>query len=348
VRRQIPELPGIKPVVIETQQHEVRCPHCQPLNRGTLPEGLEAERYFGPRLEGTVVYLKHRQPLSYERIVETLQFGSLLSEGGVAALIARAGPPAPSPASVIKQEVITSSVIKSDETSARVSGRHWGQWVFIGASAVYPRIAPHRTAEGIKDVMGPMVAEAWVCDCFSAQLKAPTKVFQLCLQLQWRDLQRVIDRRPRWTWAKAVQKLGREAIPLNPRFYCPQPELTLNGSRRCARELGNRLNALLEQKLSSQEARKLQARYTLHRDKLLTFLYYPDVPPTNNQSEQALRTSVIHRKVTNGFRSNWGAQTYADLQSVIATAKLKGQRVLKVLVNLMGTPVLQFLATSPP
>jgi transposase len=80
----------------------------------------------------------------------------------------------------------------------------------------------------------------------------------------------------------------------------------------------------------------------------LTFLYCPDVPPTNNQSEQALRTSVIRRKVTNGFRSNWGAQTYADLQSILATAKLKGQRVLEVLVNLMGTPVIQFLATSPP
>jgi transposase len=47
----------------------------------------------------------------------------------------------------------------------------------------------------------------------------------------------------------------------------------------------------------------LQNRFRLHREKLLTFLDYPDVPPTNNASEQAIRTSVIHRKVTNGFRS---------------------------------------------
>src|SRR5262245_55315877 len=83
-------------------------------------------------------------------------------------------------------------------------------------------------------------------------------------------------------------------------------------------------------------------------DKLLTFLYYPGVPPTNNQSEQALRTSVIHRKVTNGFRSDWGANAYANLLSVIATAKIKGQRVFETLANLMGCPVLQFLEASSP
>ena len=84
------------------------------------------------------------------------------------------------------------------------------------------------------------------------------------------------------------------------------------------------------------------------RDKLLPFLYYPEVPPTNNQSEQALRPSVIHRKVTNGLRSEWGAQAYADLQSIIATAKLKGQKVFELLINLMGTPVLYFLEASSP
>jgi hypothetical protein len=52
---------------------------------------------------------------------------------------------------------------------------------------------------------------------------------------------------------------------------------------------------------------------------------------------------VIHRKVTNGFRSDWVAKAYTDLPSVIATSKIKGQRVFQVLVDLMGRPVLQFL-----
>ena len=83
-------------------------------------------------------------------------------------------------------------------------------------------------------------------------------------------------------------------------------------------------------------------------EKLLQFLSYPGVPPTNNQSEQALRTSVIHRKVTNGFRSGWGANAYANLLSVIATSKIKGQRVFETLINLMGRPVLQYFDASYP
>lgn len=64
VRRQFTELPPVKPVVMETRQHEVVCPACQRVTRGVLPPGLEAGRSFGPRLEATGVYLKHEQHLS--------------------------------------------------------------------------------------------------------------------------------------------------------------------------------------------------------------------------------------------------------------------------------------------
>src|SRR5215475_11369107 len=350
VHRQVTELPEFNPVVIETQQHEVVCPHCQCLNRGQLPEGLEADRYFGPRLEAAVVFLKHQQHLSYERIVQTLRelFGIELSEGGIASIIARAGARASVAAADIKQQVISSPVIKSDETSARVSGRNFWHWVFIGASTVYHQIVPRRNAKVIEDLMGQSYAEVWVCDCFGAQLKAPTRVFQLCLQHQLRDLQRMLDQPGGSLWAAKMQKLFREAIHLNNRFDCPEPQLTLSGFMRRVSEIENDLDALLKRGLAGHEERRLQNRYLLHREKLLQFLYYPGVPPTNNQSEQALRTSVIHRKVTNGFRSDWGANAYADLLSVIATSKIKGQRVFETLVDLMGHPVLPYLDPSSP
>jgi hypothetical protein len=71
-RRQITEIQEIKPFVIETRQHHVTCPHCQPLNRVPLPPGLEAECLFGPQLEATVVWYKQKQLMSYERLVVTL------------------------------------------------------------------------------------------------------------------------------------------------------------------------------------------------------------------------------------------------------------------------------------
>jgi len=61
------------------------------------------------------------------------------------------------------------------------------------------------------------------------------------------------------------------------------------------------------------------------------------VPPTNNVSERALRPSVIFRKVTNGFRSEWGAQTYAVFRSVVSTAKLHKRSVLEDLRRVLDT-----------
>jgi transposase len=39
---------------------------------------------------------------------------------------------------------------------------------------------------------------------------------------------------------------------------------------------------------------------------------------------------VIFRKVTNGFRCDWGAETYAAFRSVVSTAKANGASVLQV------------------
>ncbi len=57
----------------------------------------------------------------------------------------------------------------------------------------------------------------------------------------------------------------------------------------------------------------------------------------NNACERALRPSVIFRKVTNGFRSEWGAHTYAAFRSVVSTAKVNGRSVLDDLRAVLAT-----------
>jgi len=349
IRRQVTEIPPVKPFVIETQQHEVLCPHCQQLNRGLLPEGLEADRFFGPNLAARVVYYKQTQHLSYERIVATLRdlYGVSLSEGGIAAILRRAGECAQPVAEQIKERVIADRIIKSDETSARIKGRNWWQWVFVGLSGVYHHIGPTRSAAEIRAVLGERTVETWVCDCFKAQLKAPAKEFQLCLAHQLRDLERVIEMFPKQSWAKALKRFFQRAIHLRHRFQRTEA-MTLSGYVRRAFQLESELDELLSRPVHNQAARNLKERFQTHRDKLLVFLHDPDVPPTNNESERALRTSVIHRKVTNGFRSEWGAKAYAALQSVIATARLRGENIFDALVKLMGKPIDRYLQPSNP
>ena len=69
------------------------------------------------------------------RVVDDL-CGVELSEGGVACILERAGEAAQPPAAQIGQQVQQSEVIGSDETSARVQGKNWWQWVFRSEAGV--------------------------------------------------------------------------------------------------------------------------------------------------------------------------------------------------------------------
>jgi transposase len=298
-------------------------------------------------LEATVIYYKQEQHLSYERIAETMRelCGIELSEGGINAILRRGGEAAQPEADKIGAAVAQSEIIGSDETSARVGGRNWWQWVFRSTAGIVHLIAPTRGAQVIRQFMGGCCAECWVSDCYSSQLLAPAKYRQLCLAHQRRDLERVIEQDAQLSWPIEMQELFGEAIHLWKRFSLAD-ELTLTGYLRRVTEIENRLDQLLAQDQTGTVAQKLSERYLKHRDDLLVFLRYPGVPPDNNACERALRPSVIHRKVTNGFRSEWAAKGYAALETVLETAKLQGRRVFEVLVELMGKPVLYYLGTS--
>ena len=49
----------------------------------------------------------------------------------------------------------------------------------------------------------------------------------------------------------------------------------------------------------------------------------PEVEPTNNRAERALRPSVIYRKVSGGTRSSSGTKAYDRLFSIFYTQKLR-------------------------
>jgi len=86
-----------------------------------------------------------------------------------------------------------------------------------------------------------------------------------------------------------------------------------------------------------EPGRKLCKRIAANRGHLFVFVTNRSVPFTNNVSERNLRPSVIFRNVTNGFRCEWGAETYAAFRSVVSTAKANRAPVLAVLQFVLAT-----------
>nr|WP_254843169.1 transposase [Deinococcus marmoris] len=72
-----------------------------------------------------------------------------------------------------------------------------------------------------------------------------------------------------------------------------------------------------------------------HRQgRLLHFLIDPEIPPTNNAAERALRSVVMARKVSQCSKNLLGATTYTRIKSVVETARLRGEDPVAVLMAL--------------
>ena len=103
-------------------------------------------------------------------------------------------------------------------------------------------------------------------------------------------------------------------------------------------DLDRRLDRIMAAIPIGEPGRKLHKRMLANRGHLFMFVTRRDVPYTNNVSERHLRPSVIFRKVTNGFRCEWGAETYAAFRSVVSTAKANRASVLDTVRFVLSAP----------
>jgi len=332
-RHQIVDLPPMRPIVREVVRYGRFCVSCGNYQRATSPIGYERGRVFGPNLEGLVLYLHYAHPLSYERVQTILSdmIGLKLGIGTLVNIVKRAQERLQQGAEGIRERVQQQKVIGSDETGARVGGQSQWQWVFQTPKWVYYTIRPSRATQVITDVMANAQPQVWVSDVYSAQMKHPATQYQICLAHQLRDLQYVMDA-DGCTWASDVQALFRRAIHL----HNLRDKLTTRRFELLAQACTWKLEKLLASEPLSQDSQRLWRRFHKHRSALLFFLDRDDVPPTNNASEQALRNSVIYRKVTGGFRTDWGATLYANLLSLLETARRQARSVFEILTSVFA------------
>lgn len=311
------ELPAVQPVVTRVVLYGGQCPCCRAAFLAPAPAGLEPGSPFGASVVAMAVYLRTTHAIGFERLAATFGhlFGLTISEGALVSMIERAKPRFEAAAAAILAQLRQARVICSDETSARVRGRNWWQWVFQNAALCLHVIRPSRAADVPKAVLDGHRPAVWVSDLFSAQ-RAHGFDWQICLAHQLRDLTFAIEAGDD-IFAPRLKRLLLRAIAISHRRAALAPA-TLEQYRY---QLERRLDAIMVLQPTTRDGCRLRKRYMAERAHLFTFVTDLDVPPTNNGSERDLRPSVIYRKVTNGFRSAWGADAYAAVRSIIDTAR---------------------------
>jgi transposase len=325
------ELPPVRPDVTQIRLFGGRCGCCGERVTAEAPSGLEQGSPFGHSIAAMVVYLHYAHAIGMERLALLMNelFSLSISEGAISNILARAREPLLDATAAIEKvvlatllRVLSRPVVCSDETSVRVKGKNWWEWVFVTTVAVLHVIKPSRAKAVATALFGAIQPEVWVSDMLGSQ-RGHGVMWQVCLAHLLRDAKYAVEcgdtafSAPfRWLLLRAIA-IGRRRETLK--------DTTL---KQYLYDLDRRLDRILGVVPIGEPGRKLHKRMLANRAHLFVFMSNRAVPPTNNISERHLRPSVIFRKVTNGFRCEWGAQTYAAFRSVVSTAKANRASVL--------------------
>ena len=175
-----------------------------------------------------------------------------------------------------------------------------------------------RGAAVVAEVLGGHSPALWVSDLYSAQ-QGHAEAWQVCLAHQLRDCAYAIEAGDA-VFAPPMKALLLRAVVLARRRH----DLAESTRRDYRRRLDRALDAVMALAPVNREGLRLRRRYAKVRDHLFTFLDHPEVAADNNSSERELRPTATYRKVTGGFRSDWGADLFAAVRSVIGTAARRG------------------------
>jgi transposase len=319
------EIPAITPEVTRVTLLGGVCPCCGKRFKAAPPADLAPGSPFGANLRAFVIYLRSVQGIALARLVVVLHdlFGLDISEGALVAILDDIRPAFAAQTSAIKARLLSGTALACDETGVRVGKANWWLWVFHhGLDAVFVA-DPHRSKAVVKDFLGDWRPQFWLSDRLGSQRGWAKRGHQVCLAHLIRDVQYAQDAGDA-IFAPGMKGLLKRACALGRR----RDRLADSTLKVYEADLEKRLDRLLALQPVASAGKKMQRVIKRFRQHLLVFMANRHIEPTNNGSERALRPCAVYRKITNGFRSEWGARLYADIRSVVETAPRRGLRAI--------------------
>jgi transposase len=345
-KRQVFDLPEPRLEVTEHQASIYRCEHCRGRTKAAFPEGVTSPVQYGQRVKATAVYLNVQQLIPEDRVAQAMNdlFGAgLLCPASLVAWGERMADQLTPFAAHIDALAARARVRHLDETGFRVGGKT--QWLHTASTDA---LTSYRVSDKRGALPKGLIGGVIVHDHFKSYYTLPHVAHALCNAHHLRELKALIEiEKEQWAWQMRnllldANKAVREAAGLG------QSAL----STPVLRSLIKRYNAIVRRGLAFHRKQKPLARPAgargaiahrpghnllrrLHKFKsdVLRFVYDFAVPFTNNLAEQDLRMMKVKMKISGGFRTMAGAQTFACLRSVISTARKQGWNILQTLLS---------------
>lgn len=354
--RQVFDLPAIRLIVTEHRIEKQRCSECGETVTAPFPVGVNAPVQYGEKVRATALYLGAYQLLPYARLAELFSdlFTCPLSAGTLANFVKRGGTDAKNAIAPVREALAESEVAHADETGCRVEGKLQWLHVFSSLRLTSYHIDAKRGWEGMTraGLLGRYEGKL-IHDFLSGYYKFSCRHF-LCGAHLLRELIYLHEELGQ-AWASDMIELLLEAKKLRDRDdarteksrrvigeetrqrirmrYCeivleglsanPEPP-PLAKPKRGRVKRSKALNLLI----------RLEERY----EEVMGFFEYQGIPFDNNLAERDLRMMKTQEKISGTFRAASHAEHFADLRSVISTARKQSRNLFQTLEWMIRSP----------
>jgi transposase len=345
--RQVFDLPPLRCEVTEHRVLEVPCT-CGKVHRGTFPAAVSAPVQYGPHSKAAVVQLTHHHMLPLARTGELMGdlFGLPMSDATVLAIQAEAQERLAPTVAAIGEALTRAPVAHADETGMNVAGKP--HWLHVLATPLLTWLGAHpNRGKKAFDAFGLLIvfAGTLIHDGWRPYRELACK-HGLCNAHHLRELTYVFEQMGQ-AWAKclidllvaACHEVAAAGAPLSAEriahYRAAYDQILTTGEAANPRAPPSGKRGRTKQ----SKALNLIDRLRLYADDVWRFMTDPGVPFTNNLGEQAVRMPKVKQKVSGGFRTPGGLDTFCTIRSYLATLHKQEANLFHALtLTFQGSP----------
>ena len=223
----------------------------------------------------------------------------------------------------IHNKIITSDIVGLDETTFPIDGKMGWMWVARTKTEAHYSLEYSRGSKILKKhwkrFSGILVSDGYV----SYRIVFFANIRQRCTAHLQREAKHLAIRKSKHK--SSVILYGKFSDILHrARMYSAQ-EYSEKQRRRHAKDLLKQTDCIMEQYLTGDiEMIQFGHKLKTARNSLFTFVKYPNVPSTNNDTENSVRKCIMQRNVRGQMKSNQGMRMLSVFLTCFETWRIRG------------------------
>jgi transposase len=343
-RRQVFEIPVIKPHVIEYQIFSGQCSCCAAKIRGVLPKDAPSGM-LGPIAQATIALFSGKYHLSKRDIQEFFSdyFGLSISVGTVCNAEQQVSAALEKPYEEVAAAVKTEAVLAADETGHKIAGKQGWMWLVLSSFHAVFFARSSRSKKVAQEILGDCFSGILISDRYNGYIWVSRR--QLCWAHLIRDLNKLADA------GGLASKFACPILIYVQRMFSIWHRFRENQIDRAQLQeemhpIRSEIEKRLEQGKTTPLAEALCKSLYQLKEALWVFIDHEGVEPTNNDAERTVRQYVIWRKTSFGTQGKNGNQFVERILTVVGTCKRQNRSVFGYLSELMTARLLGIPAPS--